>query len=136
MDCKDQIAAFSMRKRFRELGGNLSDESCIRFIDELPAILNQPIAFDLRLETQNNLYPHILRENCQCVCLPYDQVEDNKDRLRALVSRRNDIAHGKKVPVKTLEEYQEHEDAALTVMCDLAIAIIETLEQKQYLKAP
>lgn len=133
-DCKDQIAAFSMRKRFRELSGDLSDENCIRFIQELPVVLNQSVVFDDYLETQNNLKPKRLRENCQCVCLPYDQVEENRHRLAALVSRRNDIAHGKNVPVKSLEEYQKHEVAAFKVMYALYIAIIDALEQKRYLK--
>ena len=66
--------------------------------------------------------------------MPSDPVEDNQHRLEALVSRRNDIAHGRNAPVKDFKEYEEHEEAALTVICGLAIAIIEALEQKQYLK--
>ncbi|MBI1927532.1 hypothetical protein HYR99_25230 [Candidatus Poribacteria bacterium] len=138
IDCKDQIVAFSMRGRFRELSRDLSDANCIRFIQGLSTIFNQPIEFDFRFKakskTQSNLFPDVLCDNCQWVCLPYDQVEDNTQRLEALVSRRNDIAHGENVPVKNIKEYREHEDAALEVMYALAIAIIDALEQKQYLK--
>jgi hypothetical protein len=123
-----------MRKKFRELSGDLSDANCIRFIQELSVTLDQPIVFDDQLETKSNLFPNVLSENCQCVCLPYNQVEANRHRLAALVSRRNDIAHGKNAPVKSLGEYQEHENAAFTVMYELAITIIEAIEQKRYLK--
>ena len=134
IDCKDQIAALSMTNQFKGLKGNLSNENCANFIHEFSTILNQTVEFNFEFATQSNFHPKELLKNYQYVCLPSDPVEDNRHRLAALVSRRNDIAHGKDVPVKDFTEYQEHEEAAFTVIYDLAIAIIEALEQKQYLK--
>jgi hypothetical protein len=134
MDCKDQIAALSMQNQFKELSGDLSNENCASFIHEFSSILNQPVKFDFEFAIQGNLPPRTLLSNYQCVCLPTNPVENNQRKLAALVSRRNDIAHGKDVPVKDFTEYQEHEDVVFTVIYDLAIAIIEALEQKQYLK--
>ena len=94
----------------------------------------RPSNLIFQFATQGNLHPRELLKNYRCVCLASDLVEDNRHRLAALVSRRNDIAHGKNVPVKNFREYEEHEAAAFTVICGLAIAIIEALEQKQYLK--
>ena len=135
IDCKDQIAALSMRNQFRDLRGDLSNENCASFIHDFFTILNQPVEFDFEFATQSNFHPRALLKNYQYVCLPSDPVEDNRHRLAALVSRRNDIAHGRNVPVEDFKEYEEVEEAALTVICGLAIAIIEALEQKQYLKA-
>ena len=134
IDCKDQIAALSMTNQFKGLKGDLSNENCANFIHEFSTILNQTVEFNFEFATQSNLHPKELLKNYQYVCLPSDPVEDNQHRLAALVSRRNDIAHGRNVPVKDFKEYEEHEAAALTVIYSLAIAIIEALEQKQYLK--
>lgn len=135
IDCKKQIAALSMTSQFKGLQGDLSNENCANFVHEFSAILNQSVEFNFEFATQGNLHPKELLKNYQCVCLPSDPIEDNQHILEALVSRRNAIAHGRNAPVKNFEEYEEHEEAAFTVICGLAIAIIEALEQKQYLKA-
>ena len=133
IDCKEQIAALSMTNQFKGLQRDLSNENCANFVHEFSAILNRSVEFNFEFATQGNLHPKELLKNYQCVCLPSDPIEDNRHILTALVSRRNDIAHGKNVPVKNFMEYQEHEEAAFTVIYDLAIAIIEAIEQKQYL---
>jgi hypothetical protein len=61
-------------------------------------------------------------------------VDRNELKLKALVSRRNDIAHGKKMVIQTIEEYQPYEEAALLVMHELAVAVLECLEHEKYLK--
>jgi hypothetical protein len=133
-DCRDELAVFSINAKFRKLGGNLSNDNCVRFVNELSTLLNETISFDQQPDIRGNLYANILCENCQCVCLPFSQVEENERMLNALVSRRNDIAHGKNVPVKSLSEYKRYEDAAFTVMCALAVDIIDVLERGLYLK--
>lgn len=135
IDCKYRIAALSLQNQFRALSGDLSNENCASFIHDFSAIFNQTVEFNFQFATQGNLHPRALLKYYQSVCLPSDSVEDNRRMLEALVRRRNDIAPGKQVPVRSFKEYQEHEDAAITVIHGLAIAIIEALEQKQYLKA-
>ena len=138
-DCKAPITALSMFKKFKGLAGKLSRDNCILFLQQFPLDLNEPVEFDDEsfenlFAKQSNLFPDLLCKNCQWVALPYGEVEDNKRYLEALVARRNDIAHGKNTPVRNFDEYKKHEDAALTVMHALAVAIIDALEQKQYLK--
>ena len=134
IDCKDRIAALSLQDQFKELSGNLSNENCANFIHEFSTILNQTVEFNFQFATQGNLHPRELLKYYQSVYLPSDSVEDNQRMLEALVRRRNEIAHGRNVPVKDFKEYEEHEEAAFTVIYGLAIVIIEALEQKQYLK--
>ncbi|WP_433935604.1 MAE_28990/MAE_18760 family HEPN-like nuclease [Brevundimonas diminuta] len=43
----------------------------------------------------------------------------------SLVSRRNDIAHGKKVFIQDMTYYREYEDAASALMYNLALAIVD-----------
>src|SRR5262249_50734358 len=63
-------------------------------------------------------------------------IDTNKSKLGLLVTRRNGIAHGEDVVVKDLTEYKQYEDAALVVMHDLAVAVVDALDNKTYLKPP
>jgi hypothetical protein len=53
-----------------------------------------------------------------------------RNRIKALVSRRNDIAHGKAMTVKSIDEYSEYENSTFLVMHDLAVQVVEILEPK------
>ena len=135
IDYKDPIIAFSMQGKFRRLSNNLSNDNCVRFIQQFPVDLNNPLEFDEKaFESHGNLAPDLLRKNCQSVALPYNQVEANRLYLRNLVDQRNNIAHGKLLPSKNFQEYQDCENATFDVMLGLAVAVIEALEQEQYLK--
>lgn len=131
---KDEIAAFSLRKRFKGLGGNLSNEMCTLFLTELSLLLEDEIQFEERVDTRSNLHPNVMREACRILRLPYTKVDENDLRIRTLVSRRNEIAHGKPMTVKSITEYQAYENAALDVMHELAISIIQAIESQSYLK--
>ncbi|MCU1308971.1 MAG: hypothetical protein JWO20_96 [Candidatus Angelobacter sp.] len=91
--------------------------------------------FDVKLETDSNLWPSVARKNCSELALPSEYVTTHELKLKALVSRRNDIAHGKRMIIKTLSDYQPYEEAALQTMHELAIAVLEALESKSHLKA-
>jgi hypothetical protein len=134
-DCSAAIARFSLTKRFRELRGNSSDESlwgaCAGDFDEW---MKQALEFELHLETNSNLWPNLLRDNSTKIDLPSDVVDANELKLKTLVARRNDIAHGKKMVVSSLDEYKIYENAAVLVMHELAVAVLDCLEKKTYLK--
>jgi len=57
-----------------------------------------------------------------------------KAQLNKLVNQRNEIAHGKKLVISTLAEYQPYEEAAFLVMHELGVAVVECLEKKDYLE--
>jgi len=54
--------------------------------------------------------------------------------LGLLVTRRNKIAHGQQEVVRDLTEYKHYEDATIEVMHDLAVAIVDALDNKSYLR--
>jgi len=134
--CCVPVARFSMSKRFRELRGNLSDgalwDACT---SDFQNWMNEQLRFDLRLETESNLWPELLKRNSSDVDLPSKMVEEHEFKLKALVARRNEIAHGKKMIISSLAEYQQYEEAAMLVMHELAVAVLNCLENKTYLKA-
>jgi len=134
-EATETLARFSLSKKFRELRRDLSSSSLFScFASTFAAWMKEELAFEVELETRNNLWPNIARENSMEVGLPCAKIDEFQVELRALVSRRNDIAHGKKMVINTLDEYQKYERAAVLAMHELAIAVLETLDHKWYLR--
>lgn len=134
-DCKDEIAKLSLQKKFKTLKGDLSPESLWDFGQTgFGIMLEDNLDFQIRLETQSNLYPSLFKENVIQTGLTCTLVDKYQIELKALVMRRNEIAHGQKMTIKNIDEYKKYEDAALEVMHELAVSIIDCLDKKLYLK--
>jgi hypothetical protein len=119
----------------RRLRGDLTVESIWQFCTaEFAALLTQQATFGLRLETQSNLWPDLCRSNSASIGLPHTAVDRQQTRLKSLVARRNDIAHGQPLVIKSLKDYQEYEDAAFDVMYELTESVVNCLDKKTYLK--
>lgn len=52
-------------------------------------------------------------------------VIDEPDKIKTLVARRNDIAHGQKVFIEDLTYYLEYENMTRNLMYALALAVID-----------
>jgi hypothetical protein len=140
-ECLDRLACFSLQKPFRE-SKSYSTEQCWEFyMNSLHSALGDVVDYELdskgeiALEGESNLYPGLLRTNLQNVCLPHTEVDTHDQVLRSLVGRRNDIAHGKKLIVADLTTFEEHERAVSDVMYGIAYAIIDALDNGDYLKS-
>lgn len=133
--CRDNIACLSLEKDFKRLKGNLSAESIWAFCTaQFPQLLSEPAAFRIKLETQSNLWPQVYCENARRISVPTTMMDENTTRIRTLVARRNEIAHGRKMIVSDIAEYQRYEDAALLIMHELAVSILDALEKKKHLR--
>ena len=133
--CNDQIACLSLEKNFKKLKGNLSPNAIWSFcVAEFPRLMSEAIVFDVKLETQYNLWPNIFKDNLQKISLPVQIINEHSTRIKTLVARRNDIAHGQKMIIKDLNDYQKYEDSALLVMHDLAINILDCLDKNKHIK--
>ena len=86
------------------------------------------------LSGRSNLYATDLLVHCEAMCLAETCIGANKSKLGLLVTRRNAIAHGEEEVVKDLVEYKAYEDAAINVMHDVAVAIVDALNDRTYLK--
>jgi hypothetical protein len=131
----DPLARFSLTRNFQLLRGDLSLRSlwgC--FTRDFQSWMREPLRFEERLETRSNLWPGLAKENSEAIGLQTTKLDTYEIELRALVSRRNDIAHGKNMVVQNLAEYQKYEDAATLAMHELAVAVLDTLEQREYLR--
>ena len=140
-ECKEALVVFSFEKEFRQFRGDTSSPNCFKFFaQKLGLLLKSNLEFvrndenEYDLTGRSNLYPKHLTENCNAVCLTVPVIATYEDKLRALVGRRNGIAHGKKIIIATLEDYQLYEEAASNVMLGIAYAIIDAMSNKTFLK--
>ena len=136
-DCKDSIAKLSLQKQFKRIRGNLSPENLWYFGETgFKSLLEENLDFPVKLETKSNLKPDLFKDNSRQAGLTCTLVDKHELKLKLLVTRRNEIAHGQKLTIKNLKTYEEYEDAAIEVMHELAIAIVDCLDKKLYLKNP
>ena len=134
-DLKPPLVCLSVEQDFRSLRGDTSSSSLWDFCTNVyPSLLTSVAEFPVRLETKSNLWPDLYCRNMKKAGLPIGLMAEHIPRIRSLVSRRNDIAHGQKVGLRNLAEYQPYEEAVLLIMYDLAVAILETIKAEDFRK--
>ena len=143
---RHEVLLFALEERFRTLRkATPPSAELYRFwSEEMPALLATPVRFERDrigneyvLEGRSNLRPGHIDNHCETLGIPKLSMLQNaaeKARLWQLVERRNAIAHGRQLVVHSLSEYQPYEDAAILAMHELAVAIIEAIESRLYLK--
>ncbi len=80
------------------------------------------------VDTDSNLWPKTLKNLLEGAEIHVGSLDLNNRSISTLVSRRNKIAHGERDIIPEYAYYIKFEDAALTVMYDLAISIDEKLK--------
>lgn len=130
--CSD-MAALSLRKNFKSLRGALSDKDLWEFGNsKFSEMQTAHATFEEKLETDSNLWPNLYRDNAHALGVAPKLIDKYATQIKTLVARRNHIAHGQKMTVKDIQEYKEYEHAALLVMHDLALCLIDSLETESY----
>ena len=101
-----------------------SDEMFSFFAKEMPLLRGKPPQM-ITIDTKSNLWPNLLQDILVRLELEsYVIIEDTR-KLATLVSRRNDIAHGKKVFIDDVTYYLEYEVAVSNVMYAMALAVVD-----------
>ncbi len=129
------LETLSLESTFKRMRKDLSTPSLISFFNGFQGNYDNPVKFDIALDTESNLYPNLIDTNNNVLNIELTSLNNYRAHLRALVSRRNEIAHGKAMVIKDLEQYTEYENAAITVMHELAEKSIEYIKNKNYLMA-
>jgi hypothetical protein len=130
----EHIAKLSLAGVFNDLRKDMSPDGIWSFVyNTLPGKMTEPLIFPNRLETRSNLWPNLARENNVAVGLTTTQIDTYSKHLGALVGRRNEIAHGKKLVVDSLAEYAEYEKA---VLHELAVSVVDTLDKRSFARPP
>lgn len=131
----ERFALLALEQEFKVLRGNLDAASIWKFFHaDMPAALNMNAAFpeELRLKTESNLWPNVFERETQKIGISCSELDKYRTRIKTLVARRNDIAHGKSMTIATVNEYYEYENATLCLMHELAIKVMELAEARSY----
>jgi len=137
-DLLESIAITSLESFFATVRGNLSSEnlwSC--FLSEVPRQLSEEAVFPekYRLSTDSNLWPEIFRRETSKLGITCHEMDRYDSFMKSLVSRRNKIAHGETMTIRSLDEYEPYENAVTLVMHELAVAVVDMLGGKRYFKS-
>lgn len=135
-DLSEEFQVLALEKLFRVLRGNIEAKSLWMFFEStLPEEVNKNAVFhsECRLETESNLWPNIFERECARVGIKSSVLDEARARIKALVSRRNDIAHGKNMTIRSVDEYTEYENATFLVLHDLAVQVLDIIETRQYI---
>jgi hypothetical protein len=140
--CKAPLMLFSLEETFRKIRKRTPPAPDFHTFcsTTFPTLMSAAIDFEINgdgdfvLAGRSNLYGKHLLQHCETMCLVESCIDANKTKLGLLVTRRNKIAHGEQELVSNLTEYKQYEDAAIEVMHDLAVAIVDALDNKTYLK--
>jgi hypothetical protein len=130
-DLSRQFYSLSAKKDISRLISRAGGDLLLCNSREIDSISSAPANFE-RLETKSNLWPNVARENNELIGFRCDVLDEASVRLKLIVGRRNEIAHGKKLVIKDIEEYLLYEDAAFLAMHEVATSLIECIEKKSY----
>lgn len=134
-DLNEPIAKRSLASVFKKLRGNTSSDNLWTFgISEFQKHLKQAVIFIEEIDTESNLRPSLAQKINLSVGLQCHKFDLHKAELHQLVERRNEIAHGEKMEIADMVQFQKFEHAAWVAMHDLAIAVVECLDNKSYLR--
>ena len=131
----DNFMLLALEPSFRAHRGQLSADAIWNYFKgDLPSALKNVAVFEgeARLTTESNLWPNVFERESQRIGILCEELQSHRVRIKALVARRNEIAHGKSMVIETVAEYHEYENAAFCVMHDLAIKSMQIIESKVY----
>lgn len=126
------LASFTLKKLHKDLSVE-TDQT--RFFTRLLNEFNDAILGDADFEKPpqiSNLWPNLLIEWLTKLHLDTSCVIENTTTLEQLVTNRNQIAHGKKLTIKSRDELDKYSKAAKSVMNEVALEICYSLEQRKY----
>jgi hypothetical protein len=131
-DLKPPLQYLALQRLAAKLPTLADGTQIVLGIDEIMAARAAGARIGTPLST-SNLWAEILEKALGAISLSSEVVSDQRRRIDLLLSRRNDVAHGKMTTFSTLEAYQEYEDAIFLVMVDVALTLSSSLDLRTYL---
>ncbi|UWR59101.1 MAE_28990/MAE_18760 family HEPN-like nuclease [Phaeobacter inhibens] len=133
-DCKDlpsKTKALALDRHIKKLK-NLPALEMLNEMEALPGYLEATKPMFPEVDTKSNLWPNVMQELLADADIMIDTVSSNTSKLKTLVSRRNDIAHGQQNFINEVDYYLTYESAVYDVMYHLAYSIDERLNNAPY----
>lgn len=126
--CVPPVQVASLRHHLPKVR-NLSEADFVAFLREgFLSKIDEPIEFprntkrkdEFELKGRSNMWPWLLHDCCEQHGIPLAAFDRSDVRLRLLVGRRNDIAHGRDTPVKDFVEFDEYYHHILALLDQLS----------------
>lgn len=131
MNCRQfplPIRNFALLRAVKEIRSRPVDDAISQILEFEVSHLDKPPSFP-EVDTESNLWPSVLDNILSSAMLNVSEIEDNRYRLKTLVSRRNKIAHGERDIILDFAYYEEYETAFREVAYNLAIAIDDKINE-------
>jgi len=129
---KWKLATFSMTSFHKELLNETNQADFFtKLFNEFDLHINEVATYS-RPEQISNLWPDLLASWLNKLDLDDKCVNDEHVTLEALVTHRNQIAHGKKLTVSNRGELIKYSKAATLAMHQVAVGIVDALDRQSY----
>ncbi len=131
----DNLATIALKPQIKTLKSTFSASEAYLFLtNDLATCLAADAEFKDRYEKISNLPPDKYCSICEQFGLSIAAAETHQTKLKSLVYFRHQIAHGQNLWDDTLNGYDEYERAATDVMVDLALSVIDILDNQKFRK--
>lgn len=123
--CKDlphSTKIFALEKKLRTMR-NMTDCDLLSEITDFETCCLSLSPQFPDIDTQSNLWPSVLIDLMETADLRTEKVREHEIKLKTLVRRRNEIAHGENNIIEEIEYYNTYESAVYDVLYDLALQV-------------
>jgi hypothetical protein len=132
-DLVTPLAKRAMASVFSKLRGDTSIENLWNFAwRQFQQELVKVSEFPDEVDTKSNLWPELSQSINASVGLECPLLNVHATEIGQLVGRRNKIAHGEKLEIADLAQFQKIEHAAILVMHELALSVVDCLNGRSY----
>lgn len=127
----ERTRLFALEKTLRKIK-NLPSPEFLNQIESFSSTYHviQPIFPEV--DTKSNLWPNVFEELLDAADIALPALTTHRLRLKTLVSRRNNIAHGIHELIQEVSYYRSYESAIYDIMYELAFGIDERLSREPY----
>jgi MAE_28990/MAE_18760-like HEPN len=111
---------------------SMATEDLIQELETFVAVTLKSVPAFPDVDTESNLWPNTLARLCENADLSAEIVETHAMKIRTLVARRNQIAHGQADVINDVDYYLTFEEVVYEIMYSLVFMIDERLERHPY----
>lgn len=130
-DLPIKTRVFALERKIKRLR-SLSSEPLIGELEHFSASFYDPAPEFPEVDTKSNLWPNVLEDLLSDADIQVEALDEHRVKISTLVSRRNNIAHGKQEIVSEISYYREFESAVYDLMYEMALKIDERLKLAPY----
>ncbi len=124
---------FALEKKLKTLR-SLQAEPLLSELEKFQVAFYNPSPDFPEVDTKSNLWPNVLEDLLEKADITLDAINTHRLKISTLVTRRNNIAHGKRDLIAEIAYYRGFEDAVYDLMYEMAYKIDERLRLAPYSK--